>query len=93
MQERIREGILYRDHHRRYCLWELGVTEDQLLTCTSGCPLAIWLNRSWIAGHVEGDGEDYWLFAIRGGKFLLAEQMKARYSGHDCNFVQKGNST
>ena len=25
------------------------------------------------------DGEDYWLEASRGGKLLLAEQMKARY--------------
>jgi hypothetical protein len=39
MQERIREGILYRDHHRRYRLWEPDVPEDQLLTCTRGVPL------------------------------------------------------
>ena len=85
MQERIREGILYRDHHRRYCLWEPGAPEDQLLTCTSGCPLEIWLNGTWIAGHVEGDGEDYWLFVTGGGKFRLSECMKARYRGHECH--------
>ena len=37
------------------------------------------INREWIAGHVEGDGEDYWFFAMSGGKFLLAERMRARY--------------
>jgi hypothetical protein len=84
MYERIRQGILYRDHHRRYCLWEPDVPEHQLLTCTSGCPLEILLNRTWIAGHVEGDGEDYWLFVTEGGKFLLYEFMKARYRGRDC---------
>ena len=52
------------------------------LTCTSGCRLEIWLNRAWIAGHVEGDGEDYWLFADGGGRFLLAERMKARSIEH-----------
>lgn len=85
MQERIREGILYLDHHRRYCLWEPDVPEDQLLTCTSGCPVEIWLNRTWIAGHVEGDGEDYWLFVTGGRKFRLSERMKARYRGHECH--------
>jgi len=49
------------------------------LACTSGCPLEIWFDHTWVAGRVEGDGEDYWLFATTGGKFLLAERMKARY--------------
>jgi len=80
MKERIRQGTLYRDQHRRYCLWEPGAPEHQPLTCTSGCPLEILLNHTWVAGHVEGDGEDYWLFAEAGGKFLLAERMSARYS-------------
>jgi hypothetical protein len=52
------------------------------LACTSGCPLEIWFDQSWIAGYVEGDGENYWLFATTGGKFLLAERMKARYTGN-----------
>ena len=80
--EHIHEGILYQDQHKRYCLYEAGVPEHKLLTCTSGCRLEIWLNRAWIAGHVEGDGEDYWLFADGGGRFLLAERMKARYTEH-----------
>ncbi|MFL5660933.1 MAG: DUF5348 domain-containing protein [Ktedonobacteraceae bacterium] len=76
------EGILYQDQHKRYCLYEPGVPAYKRLTCTSGCRLEIWLNRAWIAGHVEGDGEDYWLFADGGGRFLLAERMKARYIEH-----------
>src|SRR5947208_2919005 len=54
----------------------------KMLTCTSGCPLEVWLNRAWVSGHVEGDGEDYWFFADTGGRFLLAEHMKARYTEH-----------
>jgi hypothetical protein len=81
MRKRTHEGILYRDYYRRYCLREPNVPEYQCLTCTSGCPLEIWLNRTWIAGHVEGDGEDYWLFVTGGGKFKLSERMKARYGG------------
>src|SRR5260370_1183413 len=79
VMERMHEGILYQDQHKRYCLYEPDVPEYKRLTCTSGCRLEIWLNRAWIAGHVEGDGEDYWLFADGGGRFLLAERMKARY--------------
>src|SRR2546421_9053140 len=82
VMERMHEGILYQDQHKRYCLYEPGVPEYKRLTCTSGCRLEIWLNRAWIAGHVEGDGEDYWLFADGGGRFLLAERMKARYIEH-----------
>ena len=84
MKKCIHQGILYRDCHQRYCLWEPDVPEYRFLTCTSGCPLEILLNRTWIAGHVEGDGEDYWLFAIGGSKFKLSERMKARYYGRDC---------
>ncbi len=80
MKRRIREGILYQDSNKRYCLYESGVPPYRRLTCTSGCRLEVWLNRTWIAGHVEGDGEDYWLFADAGGKFCLAEHMKARYT-------------
>jgi hypothetical protein len=79
MEQCILEGILYQDLNKRYCLCELGVPVYNILTCTSGCPLEIWLDRTWVAGHVEGDGEDYWLFTVTGGKFLLAERMKARY--------------
>src|SRR2546429_7065192 len=82
VMERMHEGILYQDQHKRYCLYEPGVPEYKRLTCTSGCRLEIWLNRAWIAGHVEGDGEDYWLFADGGGRFLLAERMKARSIEH-----------
>jgi len=80
MKRRIHEGILHQDTHKRYCLYEPGIPEDKRLTCTSGCRLEVWLNRTWIAGHVEGDGEDYWLFADSGGKFLLSEHMKVRYT-------------
>jgi uncharacterized protein YqjF (DUF2071 family) len=80
MNQYIHEGILYQDLHKRYCLYEPGVPECKMLTCTSGCRLEAWLNRTWIAGHDEGDGEDYWLFADGGGRFLLAERMKARYT-------------
>ena len=80
MKKRIHKGILYQDKHKRYCLYESGVPEYKMLTCTSGCRLEVWLNRTWIAGHVEGDREDYWLFADKGGRFLLSEHMKARYT-------------
>ena len=79
MERAIHRGILYREGNRRYCVYEGDVAERPVLTCTSGCPLEVWLNRDWIAGHVEGDGQDYWLFASVGGKFLLAEQMQVRY--------------
>ncbi len=82
MERCIHEGVLYQDSHKRYYLHEPGVPGYKILTCTSGCPLEVWLNHTWIAGHVEGDGEDYWLFADAGGKFLLAEHMKARYTDH-----------
>jgi hypothetical protein len=82
MKRRIHEGILYLDQHKRYCLYEPSIPEYKTLTCTSGCRLEIWLNRTWIAGYVEGDGEDYWLFADAGGKFLLSERMKAHYIEH-----------
>ncbi len=82
MKRRIHEGRLSQDKHKRYCLYESGVPEYKMLTCTSGCRLEVWLNRTWIAGHVEGDGEDYWLFADAGGRFLLAEHMRARYIEH-----------
>jgi hypothetical protein len=59
MKRHIHEGILYQDTHKRYCLHEPGVPEYKMLTCTSGCQLEVWLNRAWVAGHVEGDGEDY----------------------------------
>ncbi len=38
--------------------------------------------ESGSASHVEGDGENYWFFADGGGRFLLAERMKARYTEH-----------
>lgn len=79
MQSDIYEGKLYQDHHHRYCLQKTGAFEHRVFTCTSGCPLEVWLNNSWIAGHVEGDGENYWFFANKGGKILLTEQMKARH--------------
>lgn len=82
MERSTHEGTLYRDDNRRYCMYESTVAERPVLTCTSGCPLEVWLNRVWIAGHVEGDGQDYWLFAHAGGKFLLAEQMRVRYVEH-----------
>jgi hypothetical protein len=59
MDHRIHEGILYQDKYKRYCLHESDVPEHKMLTYTSGCRLEVWLNRTWIAGHVEGDGEDY----------------------------------
>jgi uncharacterized protein YqjF (DUF2071 family) len=79
MERAIHQGTLYRDGNRRYCVYEGGSVERHVLTCTSGCPLEVWLYRAWIAGHVEGDGQDYWLFTYAGGKFLLAEQMRVRY--------------
>ncbi|GER89889.1 hypothetical protein KDW_40510 [Dictyobacter vulcani] len=82
MQQLVREGTLYRDNNRRYCLYESGFPVEQTITLTSGCSLEIWLNREWVTGHVEGDGQDYWLFAYRGGRFLLSERMKARYIIH-----------
>jgi len=75
----IYEGELSRDNDQRYCLNKTGILEHKIFAFTSGCPLEIWLNNSWIAGHVEGDGENYWFFANKGGKVLLAEHMRARY--------------
>jgi uncharacterized protein YqjF (DUF2071 family) len=72
----LHEGILVLGPHRRYCICEAGLPP---ITLTSGCPLEIWLNREWISGCVEGDGQDYWLFVKTGGKFLLAERMMVRY--------------
>ena len=41
--------------------------------------LSVWLNRQWVVGCVEGDGQDYWVFVKTGGKFLLSECMRVRY--------------
>ncbi len=79
MQPLIHEGQLYRDCHQRYCLKTKDAFVQKILTCTSGSPLELWLNSSWIAGHVEGDGENYWFFANNGGKVLLTEQLTVRY--------------
>ena len=76
---RLHEGILVLGHHRRYCIWEPDRRASSLITLTSGCVLEVWLNREWVRGCVEGDGQDYWLFVKTGGKFLLAEQMTVRY--------------
>ena len=76
---RIHEGILVLDHHRRYCIWEPDSRASSLITLTSGCVLEVWLNREWVSGCVEGDGQDYWLFVKTGGKFLLTQQMPVRY--------------
>ena len=73
------EGMLVLDDHRRYCIWEPERPACQTITLTSGCALEVWLNREWVSGCVEGDGQDYWLFARTGGKFLLAEWMRVRY--------------
>ncbi|GCF11877.1 DUF5348 domain-containing protein [Dictyobacter arantiisoli] len=80
MRKRVREGILIRDENKRYCLHELGVPLERALTFTSGYSAEIWLNREWIAGCIEGDGQDYWFFVEGGRRFLLPEHMKARYT-------------
>ncbi len=80
MERHVHEGVLYQDSCKRYYLHEPDVPEYKTLTCTSGCPLEVWLNHTWVAGHIEGDGKDYWFFANAGGKFLLSEHMKARYT-------------
>ncbi len=80
-QQQIREGILVLDQNRRYCICEPDKQASLLMTLTSGCPLEVLLNREWVGGCVEGDGQDYWLFVKTGGKFLLAEQMRVRYRG------------
>jgi hypothetical protein len=77
--QRIHEGRLVLDHNRRYCIWEPRRPAFQTITLTSGCALEVWLNREWVSGWVEGDGQDYWLFVKTGGKFLLSECMKVRY--------------
>jgi hypothetical protein len=48
MEQSIHEGVLYQDKYKRYCLYEPGLPEHKLLTCTSGCRLEVWLNRAWI---------------------------------------------
>lgn len=77
--QRMHEGILLLDHNRRYCLWDPERPAFQTLTLTSGCALEVWLNREWVSGCVEGDGQDYWLFVKSGGSFLLSEWMRVRY--------------
>ena len=77
--QRLHEGILVLDHNRRYCICEEGRPAWQTITLTSGCALEVRLNREWVSGCVEGDGQDYWLFVKTGDKFLLAEQMTVRY--------------
>jgi Domain of unknown function (DUF5348) len=73
------EGFLVLDQDRRYCICEADRLALPPITLTSGCALEVWLNREWVSGCVEGDGQDYWLFARVGGKFLLAECMRVRY--------------
>jgi hypothetical protein len=75
----LHEGILVLDRNRRYCICEADQPALLPITLTSGCSLEVWLNREWISGCVEGDGQDYWLFVKTGDKFLLAEWMKVRY--------------
>jgi uncharacterized protein YqjF (DUF2071 family) len=77
--QRTHEGMLVLDHHRRYCIWEPERSTFQTITLTSGCSLEVWLNREWVSGCVEGDGQDYWLFVKAEGKFLLSEGMRVRY--------------
>lgn len=71
MQQCIRESILYRDHNKRYCLHEPGIPVWKMLTCTSGCPIKVWLSHAWIAGHVEGDGDEC-------GFYYLADSSEGR---------------
>ncbi len=82
-KQRLHEGILVLDQNRRYCICEAGWPALPLVTLTSGCALEIWLNREWIRGCVEGDGQDYWLFVKTSGRFLLAEHMQARYRAYE----------
>jgi len=78
-KQRVHEGILVLDRNRRYCICKAGRPALPPITLTSGCPLEFWLNREWVSGCVEGDGQDYWLFVKTGGKFLLAKRMLVRY--------------
>ena len=78
-KQRLHEGMLVLDHYRRYCIWESGRGTAPVITLTSGCALWVWLNREWVVGCVEGDGQDDWLFVKARGKFLLSEQMVVRY--------------
>ena len=77
--QRLHEGVLFLDRYRRYCICEPGRLALQTIILTSGCFVEILLNHEWVGGRVEGDGQDYWLFAVKGGKFLLAERMMVRY--------------
>jgi hypothetical protein len=80
MGTRMHEGTLYRDSNRRYSLREAGIDSPEFeITFTSGQRMDIWLGGRWIAGHVEGDREDYYFFADLGGKCRLMEGMKAGY--------------
>lgn len=78
-EQQIHVGSLFLDQNRRYCICEPGRPALQTITLTSGCFVEVLLNREWVSGCVEGDGQDYWLFAAKGGKFLLAERMMVHY--------------
>jgi hypothetical protein len=67
-------GILYQDCNKRFYLREFNVSEEKTVICTSSCPLEVLLNSVWIAGRVEGDGEDYWFFASTGASFCWSSQ-------------------
>ena len=78
-QQRLHEGNLFLDKNKRYCICTSENVAFETITLTSGCPLEVFLNREWVSGCVEGDGQDYWLFVKTGGRFLLTEQMTVRY--------------
>ena len=79
-KQQIHEGTLLLDQHKRYSICEPERPASQIVTLTSGCSLEVLLGDTWIRGHVEGDGQDYWLFVSPSGKFKLAEGLVVRYT-------------
>ena len=81
---RTHEGPLTLDHNNRYYIAEPDRPASQAITLTSGCTLEVLFGTTYVSGHVEGDGEDYWLFMEAGGKLKLADGMVVRYMEPCC---------
>lgn len=74
------KGTLLLDQQRRYYIYEPDRPASQAITLTSGTAAEVLLGSVWVGGHVEGDGQDYWLYSQTGGTCKLMEGMLAWYT-------------